>query len=70
MDKKNKIAIVVYTLSSGGLERVVANQTFLFSKMGYQVSLFVLENNVAYDFEAKFYTYDFKKDDLLIVFFT
>lgn len=63
MDKKNKIAIVVYTLSSGGLERVVANQTFLFSKMGYEVSLFVLENNVSYDFEAKFYTYDFKKDD-------
>ena len=63
MDKKNKIAIVVYTLKSGGLERVVSNQTFLFSDLGFEVELFVLENKIEFPFRGKLNNYDLKKSD-------
>ena len=51
--EKNKIALVTYSLSSGGLERIVANSTFLFEEMGYDVHLYVLESKVDYPFTGK-----------------
>lgn len=65
MDKKIKIAIVVYTLKSGGLERVVSNQTMMFSRMGFEVDLFVLENEIEYPFEGKLHVYNLKKSDVI-----
>ena len=48
--EKNKIALVSYSLSQGGLERVAANSTFLFQKMGYEVHIYVLESKIDYPF--------------------
>lgn len=56
--EKNKIALVTYSLSSGGLERIVANSTFLFEEMGYDVHLYVLESKVDYPFTGKLYYYN------------
>ena len=63
MDKKKKIAIVVYTLKSGGLERVVSNQTFLFHELGFDVDLFVLEDEIDYSYKGQLHKYDFKTSD-------
>lgn len=56
--EKNKIALVTYSLSSGGLERIVANSTFLFEEMGYDVHLYVLESKVDYPFTGKLHRYN------------
>jgi len=56
--EKNKIALVTYSLSSGGLERVVANSTFLFEEMGYDVHLYVLESKVDYPFTGRLHQYN------------
>lgn len=56
--EKNKIALVTYSLSSGGLERVVANSTFLFEEMGYDVHLYVLESKVDYPFTGKLHHFN------------
>ena len=56
--EKNKIALVTYSLSSGGLERIVANSTFLFEEMGYDVHLYVLESKVDYPFTGKLHHYN------------
>ena len=56
--EKNKIALVTYSLSSGGLERVVANSTFLFEEMGYDVHLYVLESKLDYAFTGKLHQYN------------
>lgn len=50
--------MVTYSLSSGGLERVVANSTFLFEEMGYDVHLYVLESKVDYPFTGKLHHYN------------
>jgi len=63
LDKKNKIAIVVYTLRQGGLERVVSNQTFLFYKLGFEVELFVLEQGIDFEYKGKLRIYDIKQSD-------
>lgn len=55
--EKNKIALVTYSLSSGGLERVVANSTFLFKEMGYDVHLYVLESKNDYPFKGNLHQY-------------
>src|SRR5690606_18789167 len=56
--EKNKIALITYSLSSGGLERVVANSTFLFEEMGYDVHLYVLESKVDYLFTGKLHHFN------------
>lgn len=56
--KKNKIALVTYSLSAGGLERIVANSTFLFEKMGYEVHLYVLQSKIDYPFTGKLHTFN------------
>lgn len=50
--------MVTYSLSSGGLERVVANSTFLFEEMGYDVHLYVLESKVDYPFTGKLHHFN------------
>ncbi len=69
MYKKNKIALVVYNLKKGGLERVVSNQTFMFSNLGFEVDLFVLENEIYYSFKANLKVYDLKETDNLLTRF-
>lgn len=53
MEKKRKIALVTYSLSNGGLERVVANSSFLFSELGFEVYLFVLNSKINYPYKGK-----------------
>ncbi len=50
--------MVTYSLSSGGLERIVANSTYLFEEMGYEVFLYVLESKVDYPFTGKIHQYN------------
>ncbi len=50
--------MVTYSLSSGGLERVVANSTFLFEELGYEVHLYVLESKIDYPFAGKLHQYN------------
>ena len=49
--------MVTYSLSSGGLERVAANSTFLFEEMGFEVHLYVLESKNDYPFKGKLHQY-------------
>lgn len=55
--EKNKIALVTYSLSAGGLERIVANSTFLFEEMGYEVHLYVVNSSVDYPFTGTLHCY-------------
>ncbi len=57
--------MVTYSLTDGGLERVVANSTFLFQKMGYDVHLYVFVSNIDYPFVGTLHHY--KTDTLNFV---
>lgn len=58
MDKKLKIAIVVYSLKLGGLERVVSNQTQMFYDLGFDVELFVLEKEISFPYKGKLHVFE------------
>ena len=60
-EKKLKIALVVYTLSSGCLERVVSNMSILFHGMGYEVHLYVLRSELDYPFAGILHQYHIDK---------
>lgn len=53
MKNNDKIALIVGTLSEGGLERVVANYSHLFEKEGYDVSIYVINSGVGYSYSGK-----------------
>lgn len=61
-DKENKIkiALVSYSLSSGGLERIIANSSIMFSEMNIQVDLHILEAEIHYPFAGTLFVYDIK----------
>ena len=67
MDKKLKIAIVVYSLKLGGLERVVSNQTFMFDALGYEVELFVIENLISFPYKGKLHVFGLDVTDSFFV---
>lgn len=48
--KKNKIALVGYTLADGGLERVFASLSQVLSDSDFEVHVIILENKVAYSY--------------------
>ena len=50
--------MVTYSLSQGGLQRMVANSTFLFQDMGYEVHLYVLESRIDYPFVGTLHKYE------------
>lgn len=66
-DKKNKIkiALISYSLSSGGLERVTANASFMYKEMGYEVHIHVLESDIQYPFAGTLFAYDIKNKSIL-----
>lgn len=64
--KKTKIAIVTYTLNFGGLERVVSNQSMLLDGLGFEVTLFVLENKIGYPFAGDIHVYNFQSKEKLL----
>lgn len=64
--KKTKIAIVTYTLNFGGLERVVSNQSMLLDRLGFEVTLFVLENKIGYPFAGDIHVYNFQSKEKLL----
>jgi len=59
--QKKKIALVVYTLQSGGLERTVSNHSFLFRQMGFEVDLYVLDGIVEYPYSGHLFTFSLSK---------
>ena len=48
--KKNKIALVGYTLADGGLERAFASLSEVLSDSDFEVHVIILENKVAYTY--------------------
>lgn len=61
IEKKFKIALVCHSLSEGGLERVVSNISYMFEKMGMQVHLHVMQNEIGYPFAGELYQYNISK---------
>lgn len=61
IEKKFKIALVCHSLSEGGLERVVSNISYMFEKMGMQVHLHVMQDEIGYPFAGKLYQYNMNK---------
>ncbi len=61
-DKENKIkiALVSYSLSSGGLERIIANSSIMFNEMNIEVDLHILEADIHYPFAGTLFVYDIK----------
>lgn len=57
MKKNYKIALVTYSLSSGGLERAVANSTQLFEELGCEVHLFVIDSALDYPFSGRLHQF-------------
>lgn len=57
MENKKKIAFVVYSLSNGGLGRVVANSTFMFTKMGFEVHLYVVNSHIDFPYQAVLHSF-------------
>lgn len=65
MKKKYKIALVIATLTNGGLERVVSNYSQLFEKEGYEVEIFVLNSGIKYPISGKLHIYEIQKSSFL-----
>lgn len=57
MKKKYKIALIVATLTNGGLERVVSNYSQLFEKEGCEVEIFVIDSGIEYPILGKLNIY-------------
>ena len=66
-DKENKIkiALISYSLSSGGLERVIANSSIMFNEMNIEVDLHILEAEIHYPFAGTIFVYDIKNKSIL-----
>lgn len=60
-EKKTKIALVCYSLSGGGLERVVSNISYMFEKMGIEVHLHIMQDEIGYPFAGELYQYKMNK---------
>lgn len=54
MQKKRKIALIGYSFSTGGAERVLSNLTFVFDKLGYDVHTIIMIDRVSYPYAGKF----------------
>ncbi|MCL9808512.1 glycosyltransferase [Flavobacterium luminosum] len=50
---KCKIALVGYSLSHGGLEKVIANLSFMLGKNNFEVHTIILSDDIGYDFHGK-----------------
>lgn len=57
-EKKIKIALVCYSISGGGLERIIANYSFLFEDMGYNVHLHIVDSAIDYPVTGKSFFYN------------
>lgn len=57
MEKKHKIALVTYSLSSGGLERMVSNLSVLLDKLGAEVHIYVVNSDVSYPYSGQLFIF-------------
>lgn len=55
MQQKRKIALVGYSFSTGGAERVLSNLSFVFDRLGYEVHTIIMIDKVSYPYAGKFY---------------
>lgn len=55
MQQKRKIALVGYSFSTGGAERVLSNLSFVFDKLGYEVHTIIMIDKMSYPYAGKFY---------------
>lgn len=61
LKKTIKIALVAYSLSKGGLERVVSNQSKMFTEMGYEVHIYVLNSDIDYNYSGRLHRFEINK---------
>lgn len=64
-EKKIKIALISYSLSGGGLERVIANYSILYSEMNYEIDLHIIETEIHYPFAGNIFAYGIKNKSIL-----
>lgn len=65
MEKKYKIALVTYSLSSGGLERIVSNQSVLLGSMGAEVHIYVVNSTVSYPYSGRLFIFSMERKSVL-----
>lgn len=58
MEKKYKIALVTYSLSSGGLERIVSNLSALLGQLTTEIHVYVLNSAVDYPYFGKLFVFN------------
>lgn len=56
-----KICLLTTSLSSGGAEKLVANLSVAFIDKGYSVTIFIMENNVDYEYKGELYNFGLDK---------
>ena len=57
-----KICLLVFSLSSGGAEKVAANMSISLSKKGYDVYIVAMTNFIDYNFEGELYNFGLVKE--------
>ena len=63
--KKLKIALITYTGSVGGLERVVSNTSYLFENMGFEVHVYLVSSATNFPFAGKLHQFEVDKYNFL-----
>ncbi|WP_434980522.1 glycosyltransferase [Daejeonia sp. YH14] len=61
IEKKTKIALICYSLSIGGIERVVSNYSYLFTEMGMDVHIYIIRSETDYSFSGTLHQFDIEK---------
>ncbi|TXE08097.1 glycosyltransferase [Seonamhaeicola algicola] len=56
-----KICLLTTSLSSGGAEKLVANMSVVLSDKGYNVTIFIMENDVDYEYKGELYNFGLDK---------
>lgn len=71
--KKNHIAFIISSMTSGGAERVVANLSNKFTRMGYKVTIITFNSNGSYyklNDKIELKNYDYDTSNKIKTFFT
>ena len=64
---KKKISIITDSLSLGGAERIAAKLSVELHKMGYDVSIICLRDEITYPFKGELYNLGLKESKFKII---
>ena len=54
-NKDKKISLIVDCLANGGAEKIASRLSLAFDKLGYEVSIISLRDQITYDYAGKLY---------------